>query len=291
MGSADDTRLFAREMADSIAALPPLPATAHEILRSFGDEFIDADKVAEVVESDPAISGKLLGLANSAYFGLAEPVTNIRDAIVRVIGVETVRSLVLAMALQRSFNRKNCPSFDAKRFWLQSLLAAECCKRVALADGLATGTVRDLSYSAGLCHNLGMLALVHMEPYRTNTVLQAHRKHPQPGNLSKLFVAEFGSDHKMITAELARLWSLPGPMVGAYHFRAAVDSTCENRLGPILAATVAAVGNTEVEADQRTDLCCWADNFGLTANDLQRIALPGDRHKDKLQTLANNMAD
>lgn len=289
MSTTAATKASSTEISRSIVALPPLPATAREILASFGDEFIEADKVATVVEGDPGISAKLLGLANSAYFGLAEPVNNIREAIVRVIGVETVRSLVLAMAIQRSFSWNDCRGFDAERFWVQSLLTAECCKRMVSADALASEAVRNMAYSAGLCHNLGLMALAHIQPKRTSTVLQAHLEQPESGNLGRLFFAEFEFNHKMITAELARLWSLPKPMVAAYYYRAFPDSACGDRLGLIVAAGAAAVGNTEVDADQQINLGVWADEFGLAAADLQGMAILGDRQKDKVQSLASNM--
>ena len=51
------------------------------------------------------------------------------------LGVDTVRSLVLAMAIQQSFNSKDCPEFnDVERFWVRSLLVAECCKKIAAID-------------------------------------------------------------------------------------------------------------------------------------------------------------
>ena len=49
MGMPANTSATATRIAQSIAALPPLPATAQEILTCFGDEFIDADKVTAVV--------------------------------------------------------------------------------------------------------------------------------------------------------------------------------------------------------------------------------------------------
>ena len=206
MSMATDTSAPAQKIAESIATLPPLPATAQEILACFGDEFIDADKVTAVVTRDPGISAKLLGLANSAYFGLAQPVNSIGEAIVRVLGVDTVRSLVLAMAIKKSFNAKNCRDFDPTRFWLQALLTAECCKKLAASDEAATDATRDLAYSAGLCHNLGLMALAHMAPDRTGSVLQAHREQAASDSLGSLFLAEFETDHKLVTAELARAW-------------------------------------------------------------------------------------
>ena len=61
MSVAKDTRASAQKIAESIATLPPLPETAHEILACFGDEFIDADKVTAIVAGDPGISARLLG--------------------------------------------------------------------------------------------------------------------------------------------------------------------------------------------------------------------------------------
>ena len=291
MNAVSDTRTSAREIVESIAALPPLPATAQEILTCFGDEFIDADRVTSVVEGDPGICGKLLGLSNSAYFGLADPVTSMSEAISRVLGVDTVRSLVLAMAIQQSFNSKKCPAFSSERFWVQSLLTAECCKKIVAADTQATDTMRDLAYSAGLCHNLGLMALVHMEPERTNNVLRAHAEQGRPHSLCGMLMSEFGTDHRIMTTELARFWSLPDAMTSAYAYLSAPRGDCEERLGPVLVAGASAVGNTEFddEAD-RTDLSPWAGLFGLSGDEVQEMAVFSARQQERVRSLASNMS-
>ncbi len=289
MSVATETSASAQKIAKSIAALPPLPATAKEILTCFGDEYIDADKVTVVVEDDPGICAKLLGLANSAYFGLAEPVNSIGEAISRVLGVDTVRSLVLAMAIQGSFDSRRCPAFDSTRFWMQALLTAECCKKLAAADASATNANRDLAYSTGLCHNLGLMALAHMESDRTTAILQAHRNQASADSLGELFLAEFETDHKIMTAVLARVWSLPESMIAAYEYRVFMGSHSDNRLCLIVAASAAAVGNTEVDEDRQTKLKPWADAFGLTGEELQKMAVLGERQKDRVRSLASNM--
>jgi len=276
-------------IAKSITALPPLPATAQEILTCFGDEFIDAKKVASVVEGDPGICAKLLGLANSAYFGLAEPVNDIAEAISRVLGVDTVRSLVLAMAIQQSFDSRDCAAFDVQRFWMTSLMTAECCKKIASADASADDTDRDLAYSAGLCHNLGLMALVHIEPTRSCKVLKAHCEQGQPHGLSILFNEEFDTDHKIMTAELGRIWSLPSPMLAAYQYRAFPNTACDERLGLVVAAAVAAVENVGLEKEQHRTLSPWADELGISADDMQSMAVFGDSQKERVQSLAGNM--
>jgi len=289
MSAVSDTTTSAQHIAESIAALPPLPATAQEILTCFGDEFIDADKVTLVVEGDPGICAKLLGLANSAYFGLAEPVTNMSEAISRVLGVDTVRSLVLAMAIQQSFNSRKCPVFSSERFWMQSLLTAECCKKLVATDPDANDTLRDLAYSGGLCHNLGLMALAHMEPERTNDVLRAHRDDDTGKDLGEFFMDEFGTDHRCMTAELARFWSLPEAMIEAYVCRAFPDSDCNERLGSVIAAGAAAIGNVGIADERRAELDQMAEPFGLTADELQELAIFPERQQERVRSLASNM--
>ena len=289
MSAATEITETAARFAKSIQSLPPLPATAQEILTCFGDEFIDADKVAAVVEGDPGICAKLLGLANSAYFGLAEPVNDIGEAISRVLGVDTVRSLVLAMAIQQSFNSRKCPEFNVVRFWTQSLMAAECCKKMAFADADAGDAERDLAYSAGLCHNLGLMALTHIEPARTNRVLKVHREHDRGDRMADLFQDEFETDHKIVTAELGRIWSLPAPMVAAYQYRAFPQAHCDFRLCPIVAAGVSAVENAERDERQRCSLSKWSADLGIDEEEIQEMAILSDKQRERVQSLASNM--
>jgi len=289
MTQTTEAKSTTTNLAKSVAALPPLPATAQEILACFGDEFIDADKVTAVVEGDPGICAKLLGLANSAYYGLTEPVNLISEAVSRVLGVETVRSLVLAMAIQQSFDRKGCRGFDSGRFWTQSLLTAECCKKIAATDEAADVEIRDLAYSTGLCHNLGLMALVHLEPKVTHTVLIAHREQAMPNTLAEMFVDALDTDHRNMTAILAANWSLPAPMVSAYQFRADPESGFSHRLGWIVAAAAVAVGNAAFEEEYYADLEPWASELGIPADDLQGMAVFGERQQERIQSLATKM--
>jgi HD-like signal output (HDOD) protein len=289
MTAATGTSETAANLAKAIMALPPLPATAQEILTCFGDEFIDAVQVASVVEGDAGICAKLLGLANSAYFGLSEPVSDMEQAISRVLGVDTVRSLVLAMAIQNSFDSKKCPAFDVERFWLTSLLTAECCKKIAAADEEFEDTERDLAYSAGLCHNLGLMALTHIEADRSCEVLMHNDENVEAGSLTRWFQGEFNTDHKVMTAELARLWSLPQPMIAAYHYRAYPNTECGHRLGLVVSAGVAAVQNTEFHEDRPMSLAPWSDALGITAEEIQRLAVFSKKQQERVRSLAGRL--
>ena len=176
-----------------------------------------------------------------------------------------------------------------ERFWIRCLMVAECCKRIAVADEAADDAVRDLAYSAGLCHNLGLLALAHMDPKRTDLALKKHRAGEQDATLGAMLQEQFSTDHKIMTAELGRLWSLPAPMVSAYQYRAFPESHCEERLGLVLAAGVISVENSSAEEDERSDLAPVAATLDIPVDDLVEMSQFQDWQRDRVHSLANNM--
>lgn len=111
----------------------------------------------------------------------------------------------------------------------------------------------------------------------------------QHGSLTQWFQQEFNTDHKIMTAELARLWSLPAPMVAAYHYRAFPTTPCANRLGLVVSAGIAAVQNADLPEDRRIDLTPWSESLEIAADDIQNMAAFGERQKSRVQSLAGRM--
>ena len=134
------------------------------------------------------------------------------------------------------------------------------------------------------------MAFAHLAPDRTSAVLQAHSELAAAASLSSLFLVEFETDHKRMTADLARAWSLPEPMIAAYDHRAFPESPCGGKTCLIVAASAAAVGNTESDDGRQIDLNQWAKEFALSADDLQNMAVLDDEQIEKVQSLAYNLA-
>ena len=193
------------------------------------------------------------------------------------------------MAIQQCFNSKDCPAFNIEKFWLQSLLVAECCKKLAAIDETADEADRDLAFSVGLCHNLGLMGLVHMEPQRSDKVLRLYASDTQAGALARLFEEELETSHKLVTVELARSWELPQPMLAAYQCRAFETMNCDARLGSILVASVAAVESVARPEDERNDLTSIAEPLRLSDAELHDIADLNQQQEDRVLSLASNM--
>ena len=79
--------------------LPPLTPVATRLLAVTSDPDLAINELAAIIEQDPPLTARILGLANSAFFGQVNPIFKVEHAIIRVLGLNMVRSLALSIAL------------------------------------------------------------------------------------------------------------------------------------------------------------------------------------------------
>lgn len=102
--------------------LPSPKGVALAIMEISRREDATADEVARVVQSDPALSSRLLRLANNAASGV-RPLVSIREAVLR-LGMKTVHQLAMGFSLVDQFLEGPCAAFDYPGFWSHSLFMA-----------------------------------------------------------------------------------------------------------------------------------------------------------------------
>ena len=95
----DSGQPFYKDLIE-VESIPPLPATASTLLVMAADPDVEMEALALVIERDPPLSARLLGVANSAFYSPPRPVMTIKDAIIRALGMNMVRNLALGMALR-----------------------------------------------------------------------------------------------------------------------------------------------------------------------------------------------
>jgi len=191
-----------------LATLPPLPRRSQELLQLLLDPDLDMLQLAELVEQTPALAARLLGVANSAFFRTQVPVKHIPDAIIRVLGLHLVRDLSVSFLLNQPFDLKACRRFDPLRFWIRSMGLASLAQLLVTHLPLRTPPTASAAYLAGLLHNLGLLALVHVAPVAMDAVLGEMERQPDV-SLTTVERQILGLDHAQAGAELAAAWKLP----------------------------------------------------------------------------------
>ena len=187
--------------------LPNLPMVASQLLKLLDQPHCEMDELAVLVEQDPILTAKLLALANSAMYGVVE-VSCIKEAIVRVFGVDTLRNLALAMLANDCFDARRCPAFTLRDYWLHSLATGQLAAKLAKCSGLDVA-VSDV-YLLGLLHNIGSLLLVERRAEDMGRFYLEHEVYSLSlSERSDLEMQALGVDACGAGAMLASFWHLP----------------------------------------------------------------------------------
>jgi diguanylate cyclase (GGDEF)-like protein len=190
----------ARELLESAGDRLPSPnGVALAIMEMWEDDSTTVQQLARLVQADPALSGRLLKLANSAAMG-SRPVSSIPEAIVRV-GMQTVGQLAVAFSLIDSEHKGLCEGFDYDQYWSHCLLMAVLSRGLAQETKLAPP--EDM-FACGLLARIGMLALSAIYPQEYGQLLTSG-----PESLVDAEHDQFGVDHNELSEALMLDFRVP----------------------------------------------------------------------------------
>lgn len=185
--------------------LPSLPAAVADLLASFDNEDIDIAVVSKLIARDQGLTARVLRIANSSFYGLQHKVGSINEAVV-VLGFRAIRSMVLAVGINGVFRVDHCAGFDPQAYLRHSVAVGLAARALAQL----TGHNPELSFTAGILHDLGELALASNFTPQYAETLAYRRKHD-----CFLIIAErdiLGMDHTEVGGLLADTWRFPNEL-------------------------------------------------------------------------------
>ncbi|HHH43532.1 MAG TPA: HDOD domain-containing protein [Gammaproteobacteria bacterium] len=144
--------------------LPPMPELGRRILELQSDPGADARKLAAIVQLDPSLAAQVIRYASSSYYGYTGRVTNIQEAIARVLGYDLVLYLALGLAAGRSFRIPDQGPLGLTRFWEHAVCSAVLVQKLAAILPEPMRPPAGLGYLCGLLHDFGVLLLGHLFP-------------------------------------------------------------------------------------------------------------------------------
>lgn len=187
-------------------ALPTMPEVASRLIRSFDDENISLNAIADLIGKDSTLSAKVLRLANSARYSPSHQISSLNDAA-GALGLDTLRNLSLAACISGAF--PVIKGLDRALFWRHSITMAAYARILSQMLRLDA----DTSYLAGLMLRTGQLMMAMEDPAQVADV-EAHAA--EPGSRFSLEEHRFGCTHADVTASLAAHWHFPAAMVEAF---------------------------------------------------------------------------
>ncbi|MCC6245078.1 MAG: diguanylate cyclase [Aeromicrobium sp.] len=148
--------------------LPSPKGVALAIMNLCGRDETTIDDIARLVSTDPALSGRLLRLANSAS-SASRPVAAVNEALLR-LGMKAVGRLALGFSLVDQYHAGPCTAFDYARFWSHSLLMAMASRELAQMTRV---TSPEDMFTCGLLASIGSLALATAFPAQYSKLLES----------------------------------------------------------------------------------------------------------------------
>jgi HD-like signal output (HDOD) protein len=160
------------------------------------------------MSADPGLTGAILRLANSAYFGFPRKVATVTQAIV-VLGFETVKSLATGASVFRAIRPGPGSGLDPDAFFRHGIAAATGAR---LAMERTAPRLAGSAFSAGILHDLGRLVIAEFLDGAREEVAKriADGEAPEAAETAVL-----GLDHAAVGGWFAGRWAFPDDLTAA----------------------------------------------------------------------------
>lgn len=194
-------------------SLPAMPAIAHKLLLLPLDTETGEAEFLRLIEQDPQISAKIIGLSNSPLYGLSRHVVSLGDAVM-LLGLNRVKSVAIGIATMSALSKVAEGKLKTKELWMHSLSVAMAMTTIARAMPLRNRPADDLLFFAGLMHHIGYMAISYLDVDASDKLHEQLQQAPGRMILN-IEKAVLGMTHAEIGAELAQHWHLPDDIVDA----------------------------------------------------------------------------
>jgi HD-like signal output (HDOD) protein len=185
--------------------LPTMPEVATSLIKTLNDEDTPFERVANAIRKDPALTAKLIRLANSARFGLSRKISSIDDAIT-MVGLSQVRTLALAACMSTAF--PTTPGLNREEIWKESMACAGYAHWLTRAIG---GDAQQ-AWLTGFMVRLGEIIMAQKSPQLMPQIEQLPH---HPGGRWEREESLLGFSECQVSAELAKAWQFPAEVVAA----------------------------------------------------------------------------
>jgi len=195
-----------KHLIDQPDKLPTISKVGRQLIASFRDENVSSSQIAAQLALDPALSARLLRLANSAYFRMPRTIGTV-EAALQALGLVMVRNLVIGSTVAAAY--KNTLGLDLNAFWRYNLYTA--CAARWLAGHAEVDA--DEVFTLGVLHGIGQLQMHVVMP--TEVMALNQQVNVLDAKRAQLELDNFGFHYGDVSAELAKVWQFPLPLVDA----------------------------------------------------------------------------
>lgn len=182
-----------------------------------------AKEIARLVSVDPAITVRILKIANSALYGFSANIGTVAQAIV-VIGTEELYNIALATSAAATFGGVDGKFIDLKEYWYLSVLGGVLAKEINRRKALGCG---DSLFVAGLLHNIGLLIVLETNPEQAAKAVEPIDINQHSWEREQQVLGFTFAD---LGAALLRLWQVPQLLVDTVAYQHKPEQAGDSRM-------------------------------------------------------------
>lgn len=195
---------------DTSLELPPLPAAHARAINLLSDPNVSAASLAQVIETDAALTAATLRAANSAFSAPVDPIDTAHGAVVR-IGLADTRRMIVGAVASSAFEHFARAEIDTDATWKHLVTVALLTQAAMWLDGTPRGAVSQ-AFTAGMLHDIGRLSMATQDPLRYSLVATLARN---GADIRDAELRMFGYDHPDWGGKISEFWKIPGDVVTA----------------------------------------------------------------------------
>ena len=190
-----------------VSHMPSLSITATRVLEICNSPATSPNDLNRVIALDPVLTGQVLKVVNSAYYGLRNKITSLPRAII-MLGMNTIKNLVISTAILNSFGTgASFRVLSMEKFWVHSVCVGVTAKQIANIKKVPP-TELDEYFVGGLLHDLGKIPLNTLFPSEYRGILDSLT--PDSFALYKIERKVIGIDHMRVGKMIGDKWKLGG---------------------------------------------------------------------------------
>lgn len=270
----------ATQYAQSANGSFTLPDICLKVQQLMEDESSTIEDFANVISVDPSLTSRLLKIANSSIYNLPGQVSTISRALT-IIGTQALYNMVLIDAAGAAAKHFGDSDIDLNRFWRMSIYCALVSKNLSVRAG-----IRDIErlFVAGLLQNFGELIIHKMAPEKAIECEKLEQDILPWQQQERVF----GFTYSDVSAELLKLWSIPGKIIlPIEHFSRAAhnDINIDVKVLHLAAClTISDVYGEQYQVEEIVDISLLP-NLDLCAQDLIDAAKFADEETDNIMSI------
>jgi len=204
----DSDKKKIRAQLENLKSLPPLPHIAQKILQLRSSPNPNIKGLAKIIELDPSLSAQVIRYAKSSLYGYQGKIVNTESAISRVLGYDIVLNLALSLATTHPFSIPRKGPLGAEAFWQRAVKSAVMSQKLTLCMPKERNVNGSMAYLAGLLHEIGLLAIAHIQPKLFKVLNNDNEK-----SLVERERELLAMTHAEAGARLMKHWQLPDEII------------------------------------------------------------------------------